>query len=159
MQIGVIGSGSCGKAVCEVAFEVGREIARRGAVLVCGGLGGVMEAAAGGARSAGGCTVGILPGTTKADANPNMDVIVVTGMGVARNLLVVRSSDALVAVEGGPGTLSEIAFALQLGVPVVGIGTWKLDAERLAGRRVVDASTPEEAVELAVRAAGEAGGA
>ncbi len=159
MQIGVIGSGSCGKAAREVAFEVGREIARRGAVLVCGGLGGVMEAAAGGARSAGGCTVGILPGTDRADANPDVDVVVVTGMGIARNLLVVRSSDALVAVDGGPGTLSEIAFALQLGVPVVGIGTWKLDAERLGGRRVMEASTAAEAVELAVRAAGGTGGA
>jgi uncharacterized protein (TIGR00725 family) len=112
-------------------------------VLVCGGLGGVMEAACRGAKAEGGTTVGILPGPSRADANEHVDVALATGLGEARNALVVRAADALVAIGGEYGTLSEIALALKAGTPVVGLGTWELDA-------VVPARSPGEAVELAL---------
>jgi uncharacterized protein (TIGR00725 family) len=119
---------------------VGRELGGRGAVLVCGGLGGVMEAACRGAKEAGGTTVGILPGMDRAAANPYVDVAVPTGLGEARNALVVRAADALVAVGGGYGTLSEIALALKAGKRVVGLGTWDVEGVEAAG-------SPAEAVE------------
>jgi len=144
MQIGVIGSGECSSKIKKLAEEVGREIARRGATLVCGGLGGVMEAAAKGAKEAGGLTVGILPGFHAEEANPYIDVVVVTGMSYARNAIVVRSSDALIAIEGKYGTLSEIAFALQMRKPVIGLNTWKISEE------IVLSSSPVEAVEKAI---------
>jgi uncharacterized protein (TIGR00725 family) len=103
---------------------VGAGLATLGAVVVTGGLGGVMEAASRGARSRRGRTLGILPGTDRQDANGWVEIAVATGLGELRNGLVVRASDALVAVGGGHGTLSEIAFALKLGRPVVGVGTW-----------------------------------
>jgi uncharacterized protein (TIGR00725 family) len=126
MYVAVIGSASCDSAVAALAREVGREIARRGAVLVCGGRGGVMEAACRGARDEGGTTVGILPGVERGGANPYVDVPIITGLGEARNAIVVRSADAVVAVSGGYGTLSEIGLALKMGRPVVGLGTWEL---------------------------------
>jgi len=144
MQIGVIGSGECSLKMKKLAEEVGREIARRGATLVCGGLGGVMEAAAKGAKEAGGLTVGILPGFHSGEANPYIDVVVVTGMSYARNIIVVRSSDALIAIEGKYGTLSEIAFALQLHKPIVGLNTWKVSKE------IISLSSPVEAVEKVI---------
>ena len=106
---------------------MGRELAARGAVLVCGGLGGVMEAACRGAKDAGGRTVGILPGTDRAAANPFVDTAIPTGLGEARNALVVRAADALIAVGGGYGTLSEIALALKAGKPVVGLDSWDIE--------------------------------
>jgi uncharacterized protein (TIGR00725 family) len=106
---------------------VGRTLAERGVVLVCGGLGGVMQAACRGAKEAGGTTVGILPGSDRDDANSFVDIAVPTGLGEGRNVLVVRAADALVAVGGGYGTLSEIALALRAGKRVVGIGTWEID--------------------------------
>jgi len=127
MQIGVIGASKCSKEAEEIAFKVGQEIARHRAVLVCGGLTGVMEHAAKGAKSEGGLTVGILPGFNPQDANPYIDIKIVTGLSYARNIIIVRSSDALIAIEGGYGTLSEIAFALQAGKPIIGINTWKID--------------------------------
>ena len=111
MQIGVIGAGLCPPSVEKIAEDVGREIAKSGAFLICGGLGGVMEAAARGAKFEGGFTIGILPGIDSYEANPYIDVSIVTDMGHARNVILVRSSDALIAVEGGFGTLSEIAIA------------------------------------------------
>jgi uncharacterized protein (TIGR00725 family) len=114
-------------------------------VLVCGGLGGVMEAACRGAREGGGTTVGILPGADRADANPFVDVAVATGLGEARNALVVRSADALVAVGRGYGTLSEIALAIKAGKPVVGVHSWDIDG-------VDSAATPEQAVAAALAA-------
>ena len=144
MQIGVIGSSECSSKTKKLAEEVGREIARRGATLVCGGLGGVMEAAARGAKEAGGLTVGILPGSHAGEANPYIDVTVVTGMSYARNIIVVRSSDALIAIEGKYGTLSEIAFALQLHKPIVGLNTWKVSEE------IISLSSPVDAVEKAI---------
>lgn len=149
--IGVIGESRVDPETARRAFRVGEEIAQAGAVLVCGGLSGAMDQAAAGARSSGGTTLGILPGAQRSDANPNISIAVVTGLGEARNVLVVRSSDAVVAVGGGYGTLSEIAFCLKLGVPVVGLDTWKLtrgdDSEPDPIHR---ASSPEEAVRLAL---------
>lgn len=119
---------------------MGRLLAERGAVLVCGGLGGVMEAACRGAKDGGGTTVGILPGTDRGEANEFVDVAIPTGLGEARNALVVRAAHALIAVGGGYGTLSEIALALKAGKRVVGLGSWDID-----GVERVD--TPEAAVE------------
>ena len=122
------------------AEEAGAAIAAAGATLVCGGLGGVMEAACRGARSRGGFTVGLLPGTDRSDANGWVVLALPTGMGEARNALVVRAADAVVAIGGGWGTLSEIALALRTGVPVLGVGTWELAraGERVAGVQAVD---------------------
>ena len=131
--VAVVGAGE--KVAAEllaVAEEVGAELARRGTVVVTGGLGGVMEAACRGARGAGGTTLGILPGSDRAAANAFVDVAIATGMGELRNGLVVRCADALVAVGGEYGTLSEIALALKAGKPVAGIGTWRIDGVRSA---------------------------
>ena len=126
-----------------MAEEVGRLLARRGAVVVCGGLGGVMEAACRGASREGGTTVGVLPGLDRGAANPFVSVAVATGLGEARNALVVRAADALIAVGGAYGTLSEIALALKAGKPVIGLGTWEIDGvERVEG--------PEAAVNMAL---------
>lgn len=151
--VAVIGAGTCDPDLAAVAEEVGRRLGEAGAVVVCGGLGGVMEAACRGAKAAGGTTVGILPGETRAGANAWVDVALPTGLGEARNALVVRAADAVVAVGGEFGTLSEIALALKAGVPVVGIGSWELAR---AGRPV-DAypivGDARRAVELALRLA------
>jgi uncharacterized protein (TIGR00725 family) len=147
IQIAVIGSGVRHEARAE---EVGGLVAKAGATLVCGGLDEVMAAAARGAKSAGGVTIGILPGESRADANPWIDHVVVTGTGHARNLAVAASGDAVIAVGGGYGTLAEIAYARILGRPVVVLDPgWDL------GRDGVErASTPAEAVELALRLGG-----
>ena len=151
----VVGGGEAGPEVVAVAEELGRELARRGAVVVCGGLGGVMEAVCRGARAEGGRTVGILPGDDRGEANPYVDVAVATGLGEGRNLLVVRTADAVIAVDGEYGTLSEIALALRLGKPVVGIDTWELRRSGLADDPIVRASTPVEAAEAALNRAGD----
>ena len=137
--IGVIGAGDCSEDVCELAEEVGKGIAAAGAILVCGGMGGVMEAAARGAKKQGGTTIGILPGVEKIHANAHIDFPIVTGLGEGRNLLVVRNSDALIALPGKFGTLSEIAFALQLGKPVIGLSTWNVSGEITRARDARDA--------------------
>lgn len=155
VRIGVIGAGDADDRVAELAERVGREIARAGAVLYCGGLGGVMEAAARGARAEGGVTIGILPGFFARDANPFITHPVVTGMDQARNVVLVRSCEAIVAVGGGYGTLSEIALARKMGVPVVGVETWRLDEDR--GEPVPQASGAREAVALAISWAREGG--
>jgi len=123
--IGVIGAGTCPASTYGIAKDLGFEIGKRGWTLVCGGLQGVMEGAARGCSEAGGMVLGILPGLDKRSANPYITVPIPTGLGDGRNLLVVRSSDILVAVEGGYGTLSEIALALKAGKPVIGLKTWK----------------------------------
>ncbi len=149
IYIGVIGDGKCSEEVARAAYEVGRGIGKRGAILICGGRGGVMEAAARGAKSAGGLTVGILPGISQEDANPYIDIAIATGMGEARNVIIVRSCRALIAVEGMYGTLSEIALACKFGVPVIGLHTWTIDRPGLSQVPIVQAKTPEEAIEIA----------
>lgn len=143
--IGIIGAGSCPPEIEELAREVGREVARRGYVLICGGLGGVMRAACQGAKEMGGLTVGILPTAQKEDANPFVDLAIPTNMGHARNVIIVHSSDALIAIAGGAGTLSEIAIAMKVGKPVVGLKSWSLEG------RIPQASRPEEAVQMAIQ--------
>ncbi len=123
--IGVIGAGTCPASTYDIAKDLGFEIGKRGWTLVCGGLQGVMEGAARGCSEAGGMVLGILPGLDKRSANPYITVPIPTGLGDGRNLLVVRSSDILVAVAGGYGTLSEMALALKADKPVIGLKTWK----------------------------------
>lgn len=125
--IAVIGGREAGAEALHEAEEAGRLIASSGAILITGGLGGVMEAASRGAKGAGGLTVGILPSDETDSANPYIDVPVATGFGIGRNVIIARTADALVAVGGQYGTLSEIAYALQLGKPVAGIGGWKIE--------------------------------
>jgi uncharacterized protein (TIGR00725 family) len=154
-SIAVIGASRATPEVAAAAFQVGVLIARGGATLVCGGGGGAMEAACRGARSAGGTTVGILPGPTRDDANPFVDIAIPTGMGEARNALVVRAADAVIAVGGGVGTLSEIGLALKMGRPVIGLGTWEVapppgDTVDVPIERVL---SPEAAVRAALAAA------
>ena len=150
MFVAVVGSASCDQEVAALAEAVGREIARRGAVLVCGGRGGEMEAACRGAKAEGGTTVGILPGTDRSEANPYVDLPIATGLGEARNAIVVRSADTVVALSGGYGTLSEIGLALKMGRPVVGLGTWELCQAGQTVDAVVRADSPIQAVELAL---------
>ncbi len=125
--VAVVGSGEAGPDERQAAEEVGLELARAGAILVCGGLGGVMAAACRGASTARGTTVGILPGTDRGSANEWVTIAITTGLGELRNGLVVRAADAVIAIGGGPGTLAEIAFALKTDVPVVGIGSWEIE--------------------------------
>jgi hypothetical protein len=148
--VAVIGSASCSPEVAELAEGVGRQIARCGAVLVCGGRGGVMEAACRGAKAEGGTTVGILPGLDRQEANAYVDIPIVTGLGEARNAIVVRTADAVIAVSGGYGTLSEIGLALKMGRPVVGLGTWELSRQGKPAAGIALAATESEAVALAL---------
>jgi uncharacterized protein (TIGR00725 family) len=145
--IAVVGAGRATEAQCARARAVGEALARAGAVLVCGGLGGVMAAACAGARSQGGVTVGLLPGGDRSEANEHVTIALATGLGELRNGLVVRCADAVVAVGGEMGTLSEIAFALKTGRPVVSLDSWDVSAE------VQHASDPEDAVRRAISAA------
>jgi uncharacterized protein (TIGR00725 family) len=126
MNIAVIGGHSCSEDIARIAEEAGKEIARIGATLICGGLGGVMKAACRGAKSAAGRTIGILPGYEKSEANPYVDIPIVTGLGYMRNNLVVKNADIVIAIDGKEGTLSEIAFALQMKKPILGIQTWDI---------------------------------
>lgn len=151
MIIGVIGGASVDSHVQEQAFEVGRRIAESGATLVCGGLGGVMEAACKGARAAGGLTVGILPGNETMAANPYVSIAIATGMGIARNAIVVRTADVLIAVDGSYGTLSEIAIALNLGKTVVQLGSWRLpEAGEVDPELYISARDASDAVQKAI---------
>jgi len=140
VRITVVGAGQCDQATASTAERVGMEIARRGGVLVCGGLGGVMEAAAKGAQAAGGVTIGILPGERADDASPFIDIPIATGLGQARNVVNVAAADAVIAVSGGYGTLSEIALALKMNIPVIGLESWTISED------ILRAGSPEEAV-------------
>ena len=148
--VAVVGGGEADQATCALAQDLGRELARRGALVVCGGLGGVMEAACRGAREEGGTTLALLPGDDRGAANPFVDVAVATGMGEARNALVARTADVVVAVAGEFGTLSEIALALRMGKPVVGLSTWELARGGQKVEAIVRASTAAEAAQLAL---------
>lgn len=135
------------------AREVGALLAERGAALICGGLGGAMAAAAAGARENGGVVVGILPGDDPAEAGPDVEIALATGLGEMRNCLIARSASAMIAIGGGVGTLSEIAFALVLGKPVAGIDTWQLQPPRggaIATTGVYPAQSAQEAVDWAL---------
>jgi hypothetical protein len=142
-RIGVIGGANPDQESYQLAQKVGRLIAENDAILICGGLSGIMEAAARGSKQAGGITVGILPGNSKLDANPYIDLAIPTGMGYARNSMVAMNSDVIIAVNGQYGTLTEVAYGLIYGKKVIGLGTWDIDG-------VIKAGTAEEAVKLAV---------
>ena len=149
-RVAVAGAGICGDDLLGLAEEVGRRLAEAGAVLLCGGLGGVMEGAARGAASAGGTTLGLLPGTDPDEANPHITIPIPTGMGEARNVLLVRGAEALIAIGGEWGTLSEVAFAGKVGVPVV-----LLRPALAAGLELPVADTAEEAVRHALDHCGD----
>jgi uncharacterized protein (TIGR00725 family) len=156
MIVAVVGGGICSKEEANIAEAVGRELAGRGVMLVCGGLGGVMEAACRGAKAAGGTTIGVLPGYSRHDANRYVDVPIVTGLGEARNSIVVRTGQAVIAIGGEYGTLSEIAYALKLGIPVVGVRTWRLSKPGFAPlREIVEVDSPVEAADRALAMAGK----
>ncbi len=147
IRIAVIGGSRPGRQSVESAVEVGRLLARAGAIVVCGGLGGVMEAACRGAREEGGLAIGIVPGASPSEANPWVDLPIATGLGYTRNALVVMNADAVIAVDGEYGTLSEIAYGKIHGKRVIGLGTW-------AVKGVEPAATPEEAVRMALEGLG-----
>jgi uncharacterized protein (TIGR00725 family) len=148
--IAVIGGNQCSPQEAQLAEEVGRELAMRGAILVCGGLGGIMEAACKGAQSAGGTTIGILPGDSRQAANRYVQIPIVTGLGYARNLAVVKSAQAVIAIDGSYGTLSEISHALQSGIPVIGINTWSLSRNGQQDKSIIPAQNAVEAVNKAL---------
>jgi uncharacterized protein (TIGR00725 family) len=144
--VAVVGPGQATPEQEQVAEQIGRELARERAIVVCGGLGGVMAAACRGAADAGGLTVGLLPGIDRGTANQWVQVALPTGLGELRNGLIIRSADAVIAVGGAHGTLSEIALALKTGVPVIGLQTWEIDG-------IQTADTPGDAVARALKAA------
>ncbi len=148
--IAVIGGAQPSPQEAELAEAVGYELARRGAVLVCGGLGGVMEAACKGASAGGGVTIGILPGDNAGSANPHVQIPIVTGIGYARNVAVVKSAQAVIAVGGSYGTLSEIGHALQSGIPVIGLNTWVLSRNGQPDNKIIPVQDPAEAVDKAL---------
>ena len=145
--IAIVGAGKCSKKLRDRAAEVGRYVAEQGGVVVCGGLGGIMEGAARGAKEAGGLTIGILPTENKEDANEYIDIIIPTGFGEARNIMVVRTADAVVAFPGKYGTLSEMAFALHAKKPVISVSAWQL------GDEIRHVDSPLEAAKLAMELA------
>jgi uncharacterized protein (TIGR00725 family) len=151
--ISVIGAGEATPEIAKMAEEVGVELARRGATVVCGGLTGVMEAVCKGAKSASGTTIGILPGNDPRAANRWVDIPICTGMGYARNVIVVKTGRAVIAVDGAYGTLSEIGHALGDGTPVIGLKTWDLSRNGESDSGIEIAGSPAEAVEKALRAA------
>lgn len=151
--IAVVGGSQCSAKEAKLAEEVGREIARRGVILVCGGLGGVMEATCKGAQSEGGTTIGILPNDSRRSANPYVQIPLATGMGYARNFIVVKSAQAIIAIDGSYGTLSEISHALQSGIPVIGLNTWSLCQNGQQDDSIILAQDPTEAVDKALELA------
>ena len=153
MLISVVGGDAAPPEVLAQAEELGRELARRGCTVVCGGRGGVMEAVCRGARAEGGHTIGILPGVDRGDMNAHVEFPILTGMGYARNVAVVLSGEAVIAVDGSYGTLSEIAHALAHGKPVIGLRTWSFSNDNTDDRAIIRASDPQDAVEKAIAAA------
>jgi uncharacterized protein (TIGR00725 family) len=154
IYVGVVGSGESDPVTDEIAERIGHELAEAGAVLVCGGLGGVMEAACRGAAGAGGLTIGLLPGVERGAANRWLSVVIPTGLGELRNGLIVRASEVLIAIGGEYGTLSEVAFALKLGRPVVGVHTWSLTRPDGTSDAGLVVSKTEDAVAVALELAG-----
>ncbi len=150
LVIAVIGGGKCSAQEAALAETVGRELAKRGAILVCGGLSGVMEAACRGAAIESGLTVGILPTEDAEDRNPYVQLPIVTGVGHARNIAVVKSAQAVIAIDGDYGTLTEIGFALKSGIPVIGLNTWSLYRNGEEDRSIIRAEDAVDAVEKAI---------
>ena len=148
--IAVIGGSQASRKEIKLAEEIGCELAKKGAILVCGGLGGIMEAACRGASSEGGITIGILPGENRREANSYVQIPIVTGMGYARNVAVVKSAQAVIAIGGSYGTLSEIGHALQSGIPVIGLNTWSLSKNGKLDSSIIPAENPAKAVEKAL---------
>ena len=149
--VGVIGSSKADPEALSLAEEVGAELARRGVAVVCGGLTGVMEAVCKGARSQGGLTIGIIPSNSKEEANSFVQIPIVTGMGMGRNVMLVMTADVLIAVSGEFGTLSEIAHALNIGKKVIGLRTWKLEnAREKPIPNLIEVDTAKRAVDLAI---------
>ena len=155
MIISVIGGEEAPADALRLAEEVGRELGERGVTVCCGGGGGIMETACRGARSAGGHTIGILPGRDASQSPPNpwVEFPVFTGIGYARNSSVVLTGEAVIAVDGSYGTLSEIAFAMIHGVPLVGLDTWDFAYHGHDAEKIVRAANPQEAVEMAIEMA------
>jgi uncharacterized protein (TIGR00725 family) len=152
MFVAVVGGAQCSRDEAKLAEAVGVELAKRKVTLICGGLGGVMAAACKGARSAGGKTVGIVPGNTRDEANSYVDIPIVTGIGEARNVIVVNTAQAVIAIGGKFGTLAEIAYALRSKIPVVGLNTWTLSKNGRLVKSIIAANNPKEAVEKALAA-------
>lgn len=148
--IAVIGGSRCSAEDTRTAEEAGREIARHNAILVCGGLGGVMAAACKGADEEGGLTIGILPGGNRVAANPHVQIPIVTGLGEARNVIVVKSAQAVIAIDGSYGTLTEIGYALRSGIPVIGLNTWSLSSGGQPDNSIIRAENAADAVSKAV---------
>lgn len=153
MQISVIGGSDCTKEEEKLAFNVGKFLAKNKCIVICGGLGGVMEAVSKGAKSKNGTVVGIIPGINFHDANKFVDITIVTGMGHARNVIVAYSGEAVIAIGGKLGTLTEIMFALIKQRPVIGLNTWDLDEKRLSPYKIIKAKDPEDAVKKAISSA------
>jgi len=150
MIIGVIGASSCSPEEAKLAENVGELLAQRGVIVVCGGLGGVMEAVCRGAKSKDGLTVGILPGQDSSMANPWVDIPVVTGLGEARNVVVVKSTQSVIAIGGSYGTLSEIAYALKSSIPVIGLNTWSLSRNGPEDDSIIKVQSAAAAVDKAI---------
>jgi len=151
--IAVVGGGKCTEEEASLAESVGRELAKRGAILICGGLGGIMEAACKGASSEGGITVGILPSDDPDTANPYIGIPIATGLGEARNLVITRTARAIIAIAGEYGTLSEIAFALKNNKPVIGLNTWTLRKNGADVEAIIPADSASDAVNKALELA------
>ncbi|MBC8273678.1 MAG: TIGR00725 family protein [Chloroflexi bacterium] len=148
--IAVIGGGQCSTKEAVLAEAVGRELAKREVILVCGGLGGIMEAACRGATIESGLTIGILPSDDPTTANPYVQIPVATGVGYARNIAVVKSAQAVIAIDGDYGTLSEIGYALKADIPVIGLNTWSLSRNGQEDKSIIEAEDAVDAVEKAV---------
>ena len=153
MIIAVIGAGDPPPEIVGLAEEVGVELGTRGVTLVCGGLGGVMEAACRGAKSAGGTTIGVLPGSDPSSANRWVDLPICTGLSYARNVIIVKTGRAVIAIGGAYGTLSEIGHALSYEIPVIGLKTWELVRDGAADRSIMVSDDPQDAVDKAIMAA------
>ena len=143
--VAIIGAGECSAEQSEMAYKAGKRLAELGGILVCGGRSGISKAAAHGARDGGGQSIGLLPGNSKDSANEYVEIAIPTGLGETRNVLVVRAADAVIAFPGKYGTLTEIAFALLEGKPIVSVGSWKIDSS------VLNVADPIEAAETALK--------
>ena len=149
--VAVIGTKQPSPEESKLAEEAGRELAKNGIILICGGLGGVMEDACRGARAEGGLTIGVIPGDDRKSANSYVQIPIVTGIGYARNVIIVRSAQSVIAVGGGYGTLTEIGYALDSKIPVIGLGTWKISRNNQLDKSIIRARKAKEAVNKALK--------